>query len=206
MDKKTSVHEDIPLFKQLEKQHPFLLMLYFAMVGSGMLFLFLLVGFTKSLIKVDENLLLLPKAFVISTLLILLSSYFVQKAWQNFLTDEAKSLRQNLLYLLILGFCFSISQVWGWSDLTKQGIGFSGKAAGSYLYVLTGLHILHLLGGLAFVIAQIANYNKACNDGVQALIMFSNKYEKMKMKMLKDYWHFLDVLWIIIFLYLVFKI
>jgi cytochrome c oxidase subunit III len=202
MNKKIETTPEISLFNLIEKQHPFLTMLYLAMVGSGVIFLLLLVGFTNSLEKFDTRLFFMPKPFLVSTIMILISSYFAQKAWQDFHIDEAKSLRQNLIYLLLMGFIFSISQFLGWRDLINQGLVWSGKATISYLYVLTGLHILHLVGGLVFVSVQVMHYKKACNDGVQALIIFSNKYEKMKMQMLKNYWHFLDVLWIVIFLYL----
>lgn len=196
--------QEIPLFKRLEKQHPFLIMLYLAMTGSGVVFLFLLVGFTKSLEKFDLSSLVFPKFFFVSTILILVSSYFAQKAWIDFHIDEAKSLSKNLFYLIIIGAAFSICQILGWQSLMSQGIKFSGRAAGSYMYILTGLHILHLLAGLIFAIVQFNYYKKASEDAVQALIIFSNKYEKMKMRLLKDYWHFLDGLWIIIFLYLLF--
>ncbi len=203
MEKNISTQE-IPLFKRLEKQHPFLIMLYLAMTGSGVVFLFLLVGFTKSLEKFDLSGLVFPKFFFISTIFILASSYFVHKAWTDFHIDEAKSLRKNLFYVFIMGSIFSVFQVMGWQSLVSQGIKFSGKAAGSYMYILTGLHILHLLAGLIFAIVQFNYYKKASEDAVQALIIFSNKYEKMKMRLLRDYWHFLDGLWIVILVYLLF--
>lgn len=190
------------IFKRIEKQHPFLTMLYFAMSGSGFLFLFLLVGLTNALAKSGLTNFSLPIFFTISTLVILLSTYFAQKVWQNFLQDEAKPLYQNLIYLLIIGIIFSVSQFIGWRELMQSGVVFTGKAAGSYLYILTGLHILHLAGGLIFTGVQVAHYKHAPTDSVQALILFSNKYEKMKMQFLKDYWHFLDILWVVIFLYL----
>ncbi len=194
------------LFERIEKQHPFLTILYFAMTGSGILFLFLLVALTSALRKYDLSAFIFPKFFMVSTIVILISSYFAQKTWENFKNDEAKLLRQNLIYLLFLGILFSVAQYLGWQELRGQGIDFSGKPAGAYLYILTGLHILHLLGGLGFVLVQILHYQKACDDSVQALIIFSNKYEKMKMQLLRDYWHFLDLLWIAIALYMWLKL
>lgn len=190
------------LFERIEKQHPFLTLLYLAMVGSGLIFLFLLVGFTNSLGRFDTDLFVFPQFFLASTVFILISSYFVEKAWANFLNDEAILLRQHLIYLLLLGGMFCISQFIGWNELLGQGIIFSGKAAGTYVYLLTGLHILHLAGGLAFAAVQVVHYKKAGEDGVQALIIFSSKYEKTKMQLLKNYWHFLDILWLVIFAYL----
>lgn len=202
MKNKISPVPETSLFKRIEKQHPFLTLLYLAMIGSGIIFLFLLVGFTNSLTKFDADLFVFPKFFLGSTLIILVSSYFVEKAWNNFLLDEPHFLQQNLTYLLVLGCMFCISQLLGWHELLGQGIAFSGKATGTYLYLLTGLHILHLAGGLAFAGVQAVHYQKASTDGVQALIIFSSKYEKTKMQLLKNYWHFLDILWIVIFIYL----
>lgn len=200
MEKQIQVRK-LSLFKRIEKQHPFLTLLYLAMVGSGVIFLFLLVGFTNAAYRFDTETFTFPKFFLISTVVILVSSYFAQKVWHNFLHDEPVPLRQNLTYLLVLGVMFCISQFVGWNELIGQGVAFSGRAAGAYLYILTGLHILHLVGGLIFVSVQFVHYEKAAKDGVQALIIFSSKYEKTKMQLLKDYWHFLDILWLVIFTY-----
>ena len=192
------------LFKRIENQHPFLTMLYFAMSGSGVLFLVLLSALTRALEKAQLPHFRLPIFFIISTFVILSGSYFAQRAWKNFQQDEAKSLYQNLIYLLVIGSVFSILQLMGWGELMQNSIFFSGGkavAAGSYLYLLTGLHIVHLIGGLGFTLLQLIHYQKATKDSVQALIIFSNKYERMKLQLFKDYWHFLDILWLLIFSY-----
>ena len=201
MEKKIQ-HKPTSMLNRIEQQHPFLTMLYFAMSGSGVLFLVLLSAFAKALQEASLVNFKFPIFFIISTFVILLSSYFAEIIKKNFQQDEAKQLYQNLIYLLVIGVFFSVSQFIGWRELLQAKVFFSGEgsvAAGSYLYLLTGLHVLHLAGGLVFTAVQVAHYQKAAQDSVQALIIFSNKYEKMKIQFLKNYWHFLDILWILIF-------
>lgn len=139
----------------------------------------------------------LPSMFYFSTALILLSSVTMNWALSSVKQGNIKNSRLALLLTLILGVCFVFTQFWGWDELTDQNIFFTGtssNAAGSFLFVLSGLHLAHLAAGLiALVVVNIKNsqqkYSPANYIGVKLCAIF---------------WHFLDGLWVYLFLFLYF--
>ena len=118
-------------------------------------------------------------------------------AWAAAKKNNFKNLKIASLITLLLGFGFIISQYIGYTELYAQKIVFAGKysnASGSYFYLITFMHVLHLLGGL---IALFVVFFKS----------LKNKYNSQNLlgvKLCAIYWHFLDVLWIYLFLFLLF--
>ena len=166
----------------------------------------MLIAFTASYTAPgpEEPSFVMPKAFIFSTLILLFSSYFVTRFLRLYQNDEMKKLRNYLGVTVMLGFIFTISQYWGWHQLENTGYGLTGMNSGAYLYVISGLHILHLVGGIFFLTYQFIRISRVSNDPVKSLIMVTNPYQKIKMEMLTTYWHFLDILWVGLFLYFLF--
>jgi cytochrome c oxidase subunit III len=101
-------------------------------------------------------------------------------------------LRMGMVLTLFLGICFLIGQWFSWIALVDSEVFFVGNPAGSFLYVLTGMHALHLISGLIFLIIVLIStfrykvHSKAMNT----------------MEMATTYWHFLSGLWIYLFMFL----
>lgn len=192
--------------EKIEKLHPHKMLLYLAIFGSSLIFAFMLIAFTASYSSPgpDQPGFVMPKAFIFSTLVLLFSSYFVTQFTKLYENDEMKKLRNFLGITVMLGLIFTVSQYWGWHQLEKSGYGLTGMNSGAYLYVISGLHILHLVGGIFFMTFQFIRISGVANDPVKGLILVTNPYEKMKMQMLTTYWHFLDILWLGLFLYFLF--
>lgn len=182
------------------------MLLYLAIFGSSIIFAFMLIAFTASYTAPgpDEPGLVMPKAFVFSTLILLFSSYFVTQFLKLYQNEEMKKFRNYLGITIMLGLVFTLSQYWGWHQLDTTGNGLTGMSSGAYLYVISGLHILHLVGGIFFMTYQFIRISRVANDPVKSLIMVTNPYQKMKIQMLVTYWHFLDILWVGLFLYFLF--
>ncbi len=72
---------------------------------------------------------------------------------------------------------------------------------GAYLYVLSGLHVVHLLGGLCFLFAAMFRLVNNRADMVKAVVYFSDKREGGRISALALYWHFLGALWCVMFLF-----
>jgi len=170
-------------------------MLWIAIVSIAMLFAGLTSGYivrrqTGTWLRFD-----LPFTFWISTSLILISSVTMNWAVQSIKKDEQDNLKKALLFTLILGICFGICQFFSWKALVNQKIFFTGlesSASASYLYVLTALHLCHIVGG---IVALSIVYFKA----------FKKRYTPAKyngIKLCALYWHFLDVLWVYLFIFL----
>ena len=178
-----------------------------AIFGSSLIFLFMLIAFTATnnhpLLE-NEVQPVVPKAFVFSTLVLMLSSYFVSRFKRAFEQEQMKKLRNMLGITVMLGFVFTISQYWGWHQLEQAGHGLSGISSGAYLYIISGLHILHLVGAMFFMTHQFIRISSISADPVKTLIAVTNPYQKMRLDMLSTYWHFMDFLWVALFLYFLF--
>ena len=139
----------------------------------------------------------LPQMFWVSTAIILISSVTMNWAVSSAKKDDFKQVRAGLLLTLLLGIAFGIAQVYGWTYLYSNGIVWAGtksNASGSLMYLLTFLHLVHLFAGLI-------------NIGIVMRKAAKGKYSSQNMlgiKLCATYWHFLDGLWIYLFLFLYF--
>ena len=139
----------------------------------------------------------LPQAFIISTILILLSSvtfYLSKKA----LKKDNRSLSGIFLWLTLgLGVAFVFSQIRGFDEIMASGYYFTGASSNitmSYIYVIAALHIAHVVAGLISLIVVIYNHYK-------------QKYKSDDMlgfELASTFWHFVDVLWLLLFFFLYF--
>jgi len=138
----------------------------------------------------------IPSGFQYSTVLILISSLTMMFASFSARNDKPVGVQVGVLLTLLLGFGFTYFQFVGWAELVEQGIFLADKtsASGSYIYFITGAHLAHLFAGLIVLIVTLIN----------ALM---NKYKSndyLGLQLSGIYWHFLDVLWVYLLLFLVF--
>lgn len=139
----------------------------------------------------------LPSLFYFSTACIVLSSIFMNMATVAAKKNAAKNTRTALGITLVLGILFIVGQFLGWKALVHEGIFFAGNKSnpsGSFLYVITGLHVAHLVAGilyLAFVFIKSFNNQISSKD-------------VMRVELCATYWHFLGGLWVYLFLFLLF--
>jgi cytochrome c oxidase subunit 3 len=137
----------------------------------------------------------LPNIFLVSTGVILLSSFTIQMAVKKFKEQNENQYRGFLAITAIFGILFIVLQIQGFMQLEANSIALTGarsNSAASFLFVITGLHLLHVIGG---VIALIVVNLKA----------FSAKTDKnndLPVKLLSNYWHFVDILWVYLFVFL----
>lgn len=139
----------------------------------------------------------LPDIFYISTAVLVTSSitmFFAQHAAKK---NNYQGITLGVLSTFILGLVFTYMQFAGWSELYSKGIVMAGRysnAAGSFLYAITGLHLLHLAAGLiSLVVVFIKSLKKRYNSENYLGIQLSSIY-----------WHFLDILWVYLFLFLLY--
>lgn len=188
-------------FQRLESLHPYEMMLYLAMFGSGLIFLFLVVAFLFSGLNQLEGLnRKIPVAFLISTFLIILSGYTATKMRLYYQEENIPKLESSLRVTFWLGLAFTVLQLTGWKELSDMGINFTGLPSGSFLYLLSGIHIVHLLGAMVFALILLLKLRNTQSDGIQKLLLITNPYEKMRIRLFTVYWHFMDAVWLILFL------
>jgi len=142
----------------------------------------------------------LPDLFWLSTGVILISSillYVSQKAlFENKLTLHKITLGATLLS----GIAFVILQYYGWQQLTSYGVRLTGNPSGSFLYIISGLHALHILGGIVFLVIFFAK-SLLKRDVVDKLLEELNPNRFLGYKLLSTYWHFVGLLWLYLFVF-----
>lgn len=137
----------------------------------------------------------IPFMFWVSTGIILLSSITMNWAVTSVKKNALSNLKIALGLTLALGFAFCVTQFIGWKHLTENGIFLTGQTAdpaGSYVYVLSGVHLLHIISGLIYLIIVWA----------KSLKNIYNSGNSMGVRHAGIYWHFLDALWIYLFVFM----
>jgi len=194
-------------FSRMEKIHPFEMMFYLAMLGIGILFLMLVIAFLQTR-SYDTGFtqIKLPKYFSLSTILILISSFTISKAPRIYKKDNLVKLKKYFIYTMLLGLGFVLVQVASWYEISQSGINFQGLAAGTYIYLISALHAVHLLGGFLFLSYLYFKTQHAALDPIRMLLYIRNPYVRQQIKLLNIYWHFMDAMWVFIFLVFVFSL
>lgn len=136
----------------------------------------------------------LPLIFWYSTGVLFVSSVFMHLAYLAGKKDEFSKLKLYISLAFGLGTAFLIMQYIGWQQLQLQDIVLKGNPSGSFLYILTGLHAFHLITGLGVLLYSF-------------IAVFRNKVHSknlIQIEVCATYWHFLDFLWIYLFLFLIY--
>jgi cytochrome c oxidase subunit 3 len=135
----------------------------------------------------------IPKVFWISTAVILASSLTIQLALRSFKQREMSKYRILVGTTFLLGIIFLVLQWLGFQDLWAQKITFKGAGAGQFLYVIFGLHAIHVIGGIIALIIMF----------IRAFIGNTKLYSSVPVEVASVYWHFVDVLWIYLLLFFI---
>jgi len=136
----------------------------------------------------------LPNIFWYSTVVILLSSVFMHLSVKAFKAREMKRYRLLITITAFFGILFAVLQFVGFIDLNNHGVqllGSGSNPSASFLAIITGLHVLHVLGG---VIALLFIFFKAYSSR-------SKNYSAVPIEVVSTYWHFVDALWIYLFIF-----
>jgi len=174
------------------------LILLFAMVSMFMMFAGLTSAFVVSKSRADWlKDFQIPTAFYLSTAVILSCSVTFHLAKKAVQKNNRNATTSFLLATLALGIGFVILQFVGFRQIVDSGYYFTGSASSitsTFLYVVTILHLAHLSGGLISLLIIIYNHFKQKYNSTQTL----------GIELGAMYWHFLDFLWVYLFLFLYF--
>lgn len=180
--------------EQRKKLHPHKFTLLIAMGSIIMMFAGLTSAYIVKSNQVNWLQFPMPPAFWYSTIVILASSLTIHLAAKAFRAREMPRYRTLITITAILGLLFITLQWMGFGWLIDSGvkiIGTGSNAAGSFIGVITGIHIIHVLGG---VVALLIMFFRAFSSR-------SKNYSSTAIEMVGMYWHFVDFLWIYLFLF-----
>ncbi|HEX9600610.1 MAG TPA: cytochrome c oxidase subunit 3 [Mariniflexile sp.] len=139
----------------------------------------------------------IPIAFIISLIVIIISSVTFILAKRALKNDNRKAASVWLLVTFILGTIFIYFQFSGFQFLIDSGYRFTGEISNpkaSFIFLIAFIHILHVVVGLVCLLVVIYNH-------------FKQKYKPTKMlgfELAATFWHFIDILWVYLFLFLYF--
>jgi cytochrome c oxidase subunit 3 len=174
------------------------MMLWFGMISMSMTFAGLTSAYVVSSSRTDWiQQIELPFAFTLSTLIIILSSGTFYGALKMIQSDNIKAAQVLLLTTLALAIAFISFQFQGFNAIIVKGYYFTGPESSittSYLYVLVLLHLAHLTAGLVIVLNVFFKTLKGKYDQENTL----------GFELALTFWHFLDILWVYLFLFVSF--
>ncbi len=139
----------------------------------------------------------LPNAFIVSTIVVLISSVTFMLAGRALKKNDRQMTMVWLFVTLALGIAFITNQFIGFNQIIDMGYNFTGPTSNvtmSYIYLIAMVHIAHVIAGLICILVVIYNHYK----------QKYNAQEMLGFELAGTFWHFIDVLWVYLFLFLYF--
>jgi len=181
---------------KVRSMHPQKFAMWLFLVSVTMVFISLSSGFIVQ--KAAKGLVLfeLPRTFLYTTILIIISSVTMQLAYVYAKRNDIQKLKASL----IATFVFAIAFIWGqwiaWGELVSLGMHFvDDNPLESFIYIFTGIHVAHLIGAVIFLLIVL---NKSFNYQVHSKSM-------VRIEMCATFWHFLGGLWLYLYLFLIYN-
>jgi len=169
------------------KMHPHKFTLWVAIASILMMFAGLTSAFIVKSNLVGWRTVTMPDVFWISTAVIVASSITMQMAVRPFRQRGMRQSRLLTAITVLLGLGFVVLQYMGFHELWKNNIRFIGASgAGQFLYVIFGLHAIHVIGGM---VALVVMFSRAFFGRVK-------QYSPVPVEVMATYWHFVDILWL----------
>jgi cytochrome c oxidase subunit 3 len=138
----------------------------------------------------------LPSQFWFNTGLIILSSVTMVWAHRSAKRDELEKTKLALGLTIVLGVAFLVGQLLAYDKLIEMNYYFAGSgsnSSGSFVYVLTGFHGLHIISGIiVLIVALVATFKFKVHSR-----------NMLRMELCSTYWHFLGALWLYLFVFLI---
>ncbi len=170
--------------------------IWVAISGILMLFVSLVSAFVvRSASSNDWRAVAMPKLLWVSTAILIVSSVTMEIARRSFKTRRV-AYSPWLIATAILGLAFVVLQFVAWRQLVSAGVYLAGNPYNSFFYLFTATHGLHLSGGLGALVYLLVKLRRDGDDQSARNIAAADT--------VTTYWHFMDILWIALFMLLMF--
>lgn len=177
--------------------HPQMFALYVAMASIAMMFAGLTSAYIVRKSQPNWRYYELPGIFWVSTAVIVLSSITIALSLRYFKKANWSAYRLFLLISLLLGISFGVFQFEGFKELyhLPDPVRVAGNPSESFLFIIWGLHLAHIAGGLvAMLIVLLRSFFRHNDPAVPTGIAI-----------VANYWHFVDILWLYLFFFFMFN-
>ena len=176
------------------KIHPKKMALYVAIVSLVMMFTALTSAYIVRRAAGNWLEFDIPSLFYINTLVIVASSITLHAAYVAFKREATVAFQTLLSISLALGIGFVVMQLQGWEQLAAAGVEIKLNPSGDFIYAISGLHALHVIGGIAaLLVATIVAFLRGTTQ---------SPARQLRLELTLTYWHFVDLLWIYLIVFL----
>jgi cytochrome c oxidase subunit 3 len=181
--------------------HPYNVLLVLVLFSLTTLFLALSAAFIYTRVQSKLPPIKLPNIFLFNTLILLASSATMVWSKRAYRLDDTPNYKLALGITIVLSVIFLGMQIVGWQQLFAEKIFINSDNSAGYLYVISGLHFAHVIGGIPFLGYFLWQAHRKMKEPVSVLVYFSDPEKRLKLRLLTLYWHFLDGLWIYLVLF-----
>jgi cytochrome c oxidase subunit III len=186
--------------------HPLKLMLY---ISFASIFMFFAVTTSALLVKKGDTInwvqFRLPSIFFVSTLIAVACSVLMHFSLKLYKSGKFELFRKVLLASVFTGLLFLVFQLLGFKALTEIGMPLAGNASGSFIWFIAIVHGLHVLGGMVFSLITYVKAYRNRMDPIYELRDIINPKRVLSLELLSTYWHFIDLLWVYLYLFFYFN-
>lgn len=179
---------------QRKRIHPYKFNMWLGLAGIVMMFAGLTSAYIVKRSQPGWESFTLPRMFWYSTLVILVSSVTIQVALKAFKAHQMAKYRLFFAITAVLGVVFIAMQVSGFYQFEAMGMkmtGIGSNPASSFVLAIAGLHILHVVGGvIALCVIFFTAYGARMRN-----------YDSTPIEIVATYWHFVDILWVYLFVF-----
>jgi cytochrome c oxidase subunit III len=134
----------------------------------------------------------MPNGFYHTTGIIILSSVTMHWAYLSAKKDNILMVKIALLATILLGIAFLVGQWMAWGQLVQNEVYFVGNPSGSFVYVFSGVHGIHIVSAIIFVLATL----------IYTFLHKVHSRDMLKIELCTTYWHFLDGIWLYLFVFI----
>ncbi len=187
--------EEIVTSQKVRSMHPQKFAMWLFLVSVIMIFISLSSAYVVKKGVGNWEYVNFPYLFKVTTGLIILSSATMHFAYISAKRNSIKNIRIGLVLTAILAVAFVLGQYMAWGQLVDEGHYFVGNPSSSFVYVFTGLHVIHLIGAIIFLFIVL---RKSFQYQVHSKNM-------VRIEMCSTFWHFLGGLWIYLYLFLIYN-
>lgn len=200
----------LPLPEYDPKPIGYLIGMSLTLLGITLMFAALTITYVSLIGTVNWRPIALPPLIWLSTALIITSSLTLEASRRSWRRGDTLKTYRRLLVTTLLGAAFIVSQLFCWQILVAQKVYVTSNPHGSFFYLLTGLHALHIIGGIAALCYLLMRVRRATQNATKAPT--SNGERALNLSRLPQaafdagvlYWHFVDGLWVYVFMLLLF--
>ncbi|NNC96164.1 MAG: hypothetical protein HKN92_11425 [Chitinophagales bacterium] len=184
-----------------KKVHPYQIIMFFLLFALSSIFAIFTISQLVTNIGKSFPDFKIPLIFHANTIIILLCSYVIHQAKNAFENENEIDYKRAISITFGLGWTFLILQSIGFWELFNSGITVSNNLNGSYLYIISAAHALHVIAGLIPLGITLYNIRQRKKNLIKSVVFSSDPVNKVKVRLLAVYWHFVDALWLYLYLF-----